>query len=296
MNINNFLTIERDKLTRIFLPENKSSLLNRHDWRMWDWTLEEMEQLVRVIMGTENVRRIRSTGNPLDDKEWTPEAYIDCKESELFDIYFRYSKIFDLCRVLGVTNLYDIGCDFINQSFILCDYSNFCYTGIDNWGFKLNDYRKQDYKNENIYFPYTNETPLPFCGGRIRFVKAEYPFKIDAPAGNIAISCYSLTNTTDPDEIYAISEAFARDFERVLFNTYQDSVEIWKNSVCKCFDFYPIGHNRFVFGTKIPEDIIRLKEIYPFSDAKFSTGIDNYMEYDNMNDEDTEGDFGYIHW
>lgn len=79
-----------------------------------------------------------------------------------------------------------------------------------------------------------------------------------------------------------MSEFFARDFDRVLFNTLQDSVDLWKKFAGKYFDFYPIGMNRFVFGTKIAEDVQRLKEMYPFENGCFEAGIDNYWEYDSM--------------
>ncbi len=288
IHIDTMLERSRDRMTRVFLPENSDII--RFAER------DRMDALARIILDRGEIKKMRSAGNEPDGDLWVTRTYVDLKKNERDTVNFRYRKIFDLCRVIGAPNVIDIGCGQVNQAFLLADYTNMTYLGIDIDQFVLIDYRERDYEDENIYFPYTEEAPSPFCDGRIKFLNAVYPFPIDAPANNIAVCSYSLANDSNPEYIRAVAEAFARDFDRVLFNTLHEDVEIWKNSACKCFDFYPIGTNRFVFGTKIPEDIVRMKEFYPFKDGRFLTGIDNYWEYELVEDDYKEGRFGYIHW
>lgn len=264
---------ERDVLIRTFIPENEE-FINAID-------IASMNAFIRKILDNGEILKSRSAANEPDGGYWIPSTYVYLKKVKRDSVSFRYKRIFDLCKVIGARHIYDIGCGTLNQSFYLSDYTSMTYTGID-CSFVLNDYRKKDYDNENIYFSFTEAAPSSFCNGRIQFIKAEYPIKIDAPANNIAVSCYSITNTTNADRIITMSEFFTRDFDRVLFNTLQDSVDLWKKFAGKYFDFYPIGQSRFVFGTKISEDIRRLKEMYPFENGVFHTGIDNYWEYDSM--------------
>lgn len=280
--------IERDRVMKLYIP-----LGGKTRSRIF---LETSKTLVDLIFNHKEIKYMRSAANDPDGITWTNKTYVHMKETEYNQLFFRYKQIFDLCKVIGVKHLYDIGCFFINQSFLLSDYSNISYVGIDNEQFVLNDFDINDYKHGNIYYPYSVDAPDPYCGGRISFEKALYPYPINVPPSNIAISSYSVTNTVNPEEIKKISDAFARDFERVLFNTYQESVPFWKESACKCFSFFPLGHNRFVFGTRIPEDIIRLKEQYPFSDGRLSTGIDNFSEFMQLEAVDPEGTRGYIRW
>lgn len=277
---------ERDVLIRNFIPENEE-FINAID-------AELMDRFVKKIFGHENISKIRSAGNEPDEDFWIPSQYVQTKKVMRDSVSFRYKRIFDLCKVIGARHIYDIGCCYLNQSFYLSDYTRMTYTGID-YQFILNDYRKKDYDAQNIYYPFSETPPAPFCNNRIRFINAIYPIKIDAPSNNIAVSCYSITNTTNAYKIETMSEFFARDFDRVLFNTLHDSVDLWKKFAGKYFDFYPIGMDRFVFGTKIAEDVRRLKEMYPFENGRFDTGIDNYWEYDSM---DTASGIclNYLNW
>lgn len=277
---------ERDVLIRTFIPENEE-FINAVDTGC-------MEGYIKKVFDTEKVLKMRSAANEPDKEYWIPSTYVYLKKVQRDSVSFRYKRIFDLSRVIGVRHIYDIGCCYLNQSFYLSDYTCMTYNGID-YQFILNDYRKKDYDDENIYYPFTETAPSPFCNNRIRFIKAIYPIKIDAPANNIAVSCYSITNTTNAYKIETLSEFFARDFDRVLFNISQNSVDLWKKYIGEYFDFYPIGMNRFVFGTKIAEDVRRLKEMYPFKNGCFDTGIDNYWEYDSM---DTASGIclNYLNW
>ena len=55
-----------------------------------------------------------------------------------------------------------------------------------------------------------------------------------------------------------------------------ERIEWWKKQDWSGFEFYPIGPGGYIFGTKNPEDICRLKVMYPFEDRRFITGIGDY--------------------
>jgi hypothetical protein len=128
-----------------------------------------------------------------------------------------------------------------------------------------------------------DETPPPLCDGRIRYIRGHYPeFELDVQPNNIAIACYSLTMYHEEEEIRKMVEALTRDFERILFNIhFRDSnvVECWRNSDWTGYEIYPIGPEGFLFVTKNPEDIRKLKEFYPFEDGRFLTGIDDAINH-----------------
>ena len=180
-----------------------------------------------------------------------------------------YSRIFELCRVLGCRNIYDIGCQRINQSFQLIRYSTMSYTGISPWGFDLNDYQKSDYKDKNYKVYSVKDAPKPFCGGRIRFFKGYYPRdKFEILPDNIAVACYSFTMLRDETEIRETVRALTQDFDRV-----------WKSADWSAFEVCPIGPQGFLFATKHHEDIERMQNVYPFEDGRFITGIDDSGDY-----------------
>jgi len=268
-NVHMTINDERDSLTGYFLPDQYKirNMLAR----------EKLDSIAKTVLGTDEIEK--DTVVYWND---TPENYVKTKESFFITVYFRYSRIFELCRVLGVSNIYDIGCQTINQSFLLARYSTVSYTGITTGRFELNDYRLADYDTLNACNFVTRQAPPPFCNGRIKFVLGYYPdVPLEIKPNNIAIACYALYQN-DEDSIKNISSAFVRDFDRVLFDIdfhRKEICSIWKNQDWGEFQFFPIGPRGFVFGTKNPEDIRRLKETYPFEDGKFITGIDDSVNY-----------------
>ena len=263
---------ERDRITGYFLPENVSERerLSR----------ETLDNYAVKLFGTENIiKAVTVQGNPEEDTD----QFLHYKELDFYQVNYRYSRIFDLCRVIGAVNLYDIGCQSLNQSFQLVQYSRMSYTGIMNGRFLINDYRPSDFETKNYNIIKADETPPPLCDGRIRYICGHYPeFELDVLPNNIAIACYSLTMYHEEDEIRKMVEALTRDFERVLFNIrFRDSnvVEFWRNSDWTGYEIYPIGPEGFLFATKNPEDIHKLKEFYPFEDGRFLTGIDSVVEH-----------------
>ena len=263
---------ERERITGYFLPENvrERERLSR----------EKLDNYAAKLFGAETIAKtVTVQGNP----EENPDEFLYYKELDFYQVNHRYSRIFDLCRVIGAVNLYDIGCESLNQSFQLVQYSRMSYTGIMNGRFLINDYRPSDFETKNYSIIKADETPPPFCDGRIRYIRGHYPeFELDVLPNNIAIACYSLTMYHEEDEIRKMVEALTHDFERILFNIrFRDSnvVQFWRNCNWSGYEVYPIGPEGFLFATKNPEDIRKLKEFYPFEDGRFLTGIDSVVEH-----------------
>jgi len=254
---------------------------------------ELFELISEVVMGTEEIVKgmdchLNNVENELADQ------YVRDKRLYLTQIFFRYSRIFDLCRVLGITNVYDIGCQWLNQAFLLIRYSNLHYIGIDKSNFYLNDYRIVDRDVKNFYFPITNQVPPAFCGGRISFMKACYPFELNVSPNNIAVACSSIAELSDKKDINQMVAALTKDFERVIFNVSKNTIHFWKDADWKDLKLYPIGHNNFIFGTKYFTDVERLKIIYPFSNGRFSTGICNFYEYNSPGKPEDADDCDFL--
>ncbi len=265
---------ERDRLTAYFLPEN--AILCK-----W-FKREKMDSILKTVTGMDEIVRDVPwrRGDDWKEEERRFDTYI--KQDDFNKVNFRYARVFELCRILGAANLYDIGCQTINQSFMLVNYSTVSYTGIMNSRFVLNDYRDSDFNDLNSDYVFMEQAPEPFCGGRIRFIRGHYPDVVpEIEPNNIAIACYSITMCRDEESINEMAAALTRDFERVLFNIPYDVpelVELWKKTDWQGFEIYPIGPEGFLFATKHPEDIRRMKETYPFIDGRFMTGIDNMLQ------------------
>lgn len=174
--------------------------------------------------------------------------------------YENYAQVFGLCRCLGITNLYDIGCGNALQAFLLLSHQNIFYTGIDMC----------------LDFAHINETFSKICGERIKFQKAEYPFEITPAVNNAAISCYAIGMEASEDQsIKKIAGALSKDFERILMNINDKNFKIWENQLSD-FTLHKIGNGNFVFGTKFPEDVDRLNKMhYNCYDSRFTIGVAN---------------------
>lgn len=170
--------------------------------------------------------------------------------------YIYYSQIFGLCKVLGIKHIYDIGGRNWQPAFLLIDFPNIYYTGIDCHDI---DY---DYLNR-LFAEYKN----------IKFQYAYYPFDITPTSNNIAVSHYAIgTILVDEEKIKNTTAALSKDFERILINIRQENLNIWETGLA---DFklcmIDCSYMPLVFGTKFPEEIEKLKKIgYNYSDDRFS--------------------------
>jgi hypothetical protein len=172
-------------------------------------------------------------------------SFWDSEYPELPDIYARF---FGLCRLLKITDIYDIGCGQTDQAFYLASYPDMFYTGIDCG---------PDYTHINKLFAKN-------CGERIKFRYARYPFPINPVSKNIAIAHYSKNKS--------MYEAFTKDFERIIIDIDMKKVGSLKKSLSD-FKLYKITAyaNPIVFGTKFPKEIDLLKAInYNFYDDRFA--------------------------
>lgn len=199
---------------------------------------------------------------------------LDTNNQELLDLYTlfcesnpelklevtKYARIFGLCRLLKIKNLYDIGCGRRNQAFFLAGYPDMAYTGIDC----------------TYDYTYINELFAKSCGERIQFQYAKYPYPIAPVSENIAIACqwgYS-------KRIY---EAFSRDFERIIIDiSSNEKISLLKKSL-KDFTLTKLtgfswNMSPIVFGTKFPKEIDMLRKInYSYCDDRFAIPfVDSY--------------------
>lgn len=261
----------RDLLTEIFLPEWHADRERLSDERYRD--------IVELMLGRENPSMRLGTKwdkTPQED----PSGYLSYKEDDFKGKNNRYRRIFDLCRVLGITHIYDIGCEAINQSFQLVHHTRMTYTGIDTY-FALNDWRESDRAKVYCRHPYVEEAPPVFCDGRIRFVKGLYPqVELDIQPNNIAVASCSLTMCEGKECISETAAALMRDFERILFNPPRaefraEDHSYWIDADWTGFEMLSFkASGDFLFATRHPEDVRRIKEMYSCNErGEFDTGI-----------------------
>jgi hypothetical protein len=265
---------DREELTQFFLPENT------HTRACWS---DEMDEAVaKALLGAEKTDKHLCS---LFDKtpEEDPQQYLEDKCREFAGVYYRYSRIFDFCRVLGISHVYDIGCQWINQAFLLVPYSVMQYTGI-GCSFSLLNWRKEHHTAEHCAVPCVHDAPPSFCDGRIRFQKGWYPdIALSPEDDSIAVACYAFTMCREPEEIARTCAALRKDFNRILFNLNyfsenDPSTDCWKEQDWHGYTIFPIGPCGFVYATRVPEDVERLKAVYPCDEmGRFFTGIDDGM-------------------
>lgn len=157
----------------------------------------------------------------------------------------------------------------INQSFLLLDDSELSYTGMGP-AFDLNDWREDDRENKKCTRPFVRKAPPPLCDGRIRFVKGLYPdTAFDVQPNHLAIASCSLTMYMGKEAIDKATAALTRDFERILFNPpffRSEDHECWIQADWSGFTIRHFGYYGFLFATKIPGDLEKIKEMYPIDD------------------------------
>ncbi len=262
----------REELTRLFLPEN-TVMRSSH------WPEQTAMETAGVLLGTKKTEsRLVSRFDKTPEED--PEQYLSNKYCEFRDVYYRYARIFDFCRVLGISHVYDIGCGWINQSFLLVSHSAMQYTGID-CSFALIDWQEQNRTAAHCTVPFVREAPPPFCNGRIRFQKGWYPdVALQPEADSIAVACYSFTMCREKEEIARTTAALQKDFNRILFNLgwwpEAEAAVYWQSQDWSGYTVIPVGPCGFVYATRITEDIERLKKVYPCDEKeRFITGIDD---------------------
>jgi len=211
-----------------------------------------------------------------------------------FPCFYRYARIFSLCRALGAANIYDIGCGSQLQAFLLMYAPEMNYTGIDPYIF-------EDYPDN--FFPepaYINELFEQFNGsGKIKYIKEAYPCDLAVAENNIAtcISVGVIGSAVGDEKRENIVEALKKDFERILLdvpfrefnstginikdiiyneagvwvNPFEKYYSLWKNAM-PGFEFYRIGERNFILGTKIAGDRERLEKRYALIDDRVMTG------------------------
>jgi hypothetical protein len=195
------------------------------------------------------------------------DVYSTMYMSKCFPIFDYYSRIFGICKLLGITNLYDIGCRTIGAAFLLSDYNSAIYTGIDCHKPYI------DFNNAHLLDLLTE-----FYGERFKFQEGEYPFTIAPQESNVAISCFAIgfgIPNKNKRVIKNTAAALSRDFERIIINVNHEYFEAWKSELTD-FEIYKIGETSsttFIFGTKFSEDVAELKKQYKFIDNEFITGI-----------------------
>lgn len=180
----------------------------------------------------------------------------------------QYARIFGLCRLLGVTNIYDIGCGSQYQAYMLA-YPEISYVGID--------------ANDRIDFEEMNQAFSNGFGTRMKFFNAVYPCDITPPPNNTAV----IKGITSAEETFKkdFASAVARDFERIITDfgveyggSYEEMFYFWRNAlpgykVCK------LGCDNLIFATKIPRDIEILEEVdYSYQDDRFLIGTMELQE------------------
>ena len=192
--------------------------------------------------------------------EWALDSYVKLKSVRRHQyLYFEYLKAFGLCRALGVTNLYDIGCGQLHQALLLSKSPDMYYTGIDS----------------NCDFDDLNRLCIELnLSDNIKFLKAEYPFDITPASNNIAVSYYALgalsITLKGSDAVKKAAKALSRDFERILITINPEVLNIWENELSD-FALHTLGYDAedgktassipTILATKFQEDISKLNDM-----------------------------------
>ena len=203
--------------------------------------------------------------------------------------FYRYERVFTMCRALGVTNVFDLGCGQHLQSSLLVYDPDMFYTGIDRNIF-------QDFVDDFMADPdYVNGLFERFTSSdRIKYIKGSYPCELTVPEHNLAIAFCSL-----PIGKAEVTDAISKDFERIVINrpikeynltgisakdvVYTDE-KVWRypfdeyygnlKKAMPDFEFYILSRSElgnYVFGTKVPGDKEKLAKRYHVVDDMIMT-------------------------
>lgn len=161
-----------------------------------------------------------------------------------------YSKIFELCKMLEISYLYDIGCGDAPQALLLRWSPDVQYIGIN--------------KASRLYSPdKLNKFFAEICDN-VTYMQVEYPVRIPAPCNNIAISWHTLGTNIQMqkgyDSIISTIKALSRDFERLIISIQNECIFAWKTEMADTeFTFHITEHieqgGNILFATKYPKEI-----------------------------------------
>lgn len=274
-----------------FQPVKSPRKFNHNDCEYW----------AKQLLGTEDIYR-----KPAMESEDT-DMVLQRRRYEYYRVHEKYTNFFNFCRVIGVKNIYDIGCQTVNQSYILATpYTTMTYTGIQRNAFFLIDYLPNDYEDEYTDVMVTYDTPAPLYDGRIKYVKGSFPsVPFDVQPNNIAIASCSLTMLKTEADIFEAFEALKEKFERFVITVpnplyAKEKYEMWKKQDWSGYEICPVGKSH-VFATKNPQDIKRLREAYPYNSEKnaYLCGIGDSTR-DHLrtieSEENTDNFEGYINF
>ncbi len=274
----------REDCARLFLPQNRNQLKKL--------SLDELNKIEETLLGCEKLERFSCSARDSENDRRYAKFY------DYYSLYSRYNAAFHLCDLFDVTDIYDIGCGYVNQSFLLMDKPNISYTGIEVDSFSLSDYRNViDASYPNDHCPAVEEVP-PLCNGRIRFLRKTYPFEIHPKPHHMGIAFHSIAyrlpnENSVADKVRHILERIERNFDRLLLtigypvptrNAYE-YLPVWKK-LMPDYEFFRIEYREMpslVFATKIQEDIEKLRCAgwFPTYEQKFyMDGEEIRREYD----------------
>lgn len=260
----------RDRSSKAFLFDHQ--IFNTMEREVYD-------EIIKSVLCTEEL--VKKKDYHWDEVDNINEIdLVRYKRFHLSNTYYRYTRIINLCCVLGVENVYDIGCECINQGLMLLKYFNISYVGIEANQFYLNDYRLIDKIENNYFYPVVDTPPAPFCEGRISYIKSEYPFELETKRNNLGVALSSLAPHSQI-EANLLVEYLTNQFDRVIISVARSNVHLWRNADWGQMDIQIIGRDGVILGTKNKEDIDRLKMIYPYNNNYIDVGIMAFEEYNS---------------
>ncbi len=193
-----------------------------------------------------------------------------------------YARVFALAKILGATEIVDIGCGNIPHIDTILDSPGLRYTGLCSWA-----------DNERF-----NRLLRPYAPD-VKYEKKKYPCPVETGEGamGLAFMFHILPETAD-----GLMDALAGDFDRVVVQVWDDYEAAFRRAfagfsvriLCER-EFYGrfTGTMRrrqmICFATRIREDIRTLDEIrYDWYDTRFLYGDDRFRrEYHRNWDEAT---------
>ena len=197
----------------------------------------------------------------------------------------KYRRIFGFCFLLGLKNIYDIGCGTGMQVGSIVKYQDIAYTGIDC--FDMLEIDPSD-NNTTQMIPMKMYNQL-FNGynDKIRFYKGKYPLHIQSEEDAIAILLGWV-----PDVQTDLPQILTKDFKRILLQTELSDLSAWQNVLAQ-YELYPVytytwehcftgklnGYT-YLYASKYPEDIECLKKSdYDYNDSRFVLGHVDMIDF-----------------
>jgi hypothetical protein len=199
------------------------------------------------------------------------KMYVNLKAVSLRAYFTSYARKFGLCRLLGINNIYDIGCGNHYQAYMLMSMDIY-YTGID-----YSD--KIDFEEMNRAFA--------GLGNKKKFINEMYPCDVAPPPNNAAIASGWNYNRGGEGALKRFAKAVSKDFERIITNVTvdgmdaEDFITFWETSL-PGYKVYKIGCDRLmykagyescIFATRFQKDIDITESVgYEYADERFTVG------------------------